>query len=161
MIKLWWMFFIIIFSGTVKSEVKFPEEKNLITNFDNLGLVKKNEWRKGSAPDGEPVKTFRNMSDIYSLSDGMASAVSITKGDNHKQEYQHSENVCRNLAYGVLGKKDRYIADAVSNIIMGAARMENRIYSEKIDDFSFQVQFTAFDERPTLLCRMSDVVFWD
>ncbi|MCK1091571.1 hypothetical protein [Serratia marcescens] len=152
---------LILLSPISMADTALPSPQELINNFDRVGVAKKESWKKGTSPDGVPVLTSRSVGDIYSINKDFASSLSITKGEHHKAEFSHSKNVCVNLAYGVIGSKNKSIEEQVINIVAGAARAKDREFADSIDDFWFESQLTFIGNNPVLACKISVMSTWD
>lgn len=161
MTKRLFIFSLMLLSPISIADTALPSPQELISSFDKVGVAKKDSWKKGTSPDGTPVLTSRNVSDIYSINKDFASSLSITKGERNKEEFSHSENVCVNLAYGVVGKKDKKVEARVQDIVAGAARLKDREFADSIDDFWFESQFTFIGNNPALACKISVISKWD
>ncbi|ENE4800813.1 hypothetical protein ABNJ21_000336 [Klebsiella michiganensis] len=93
--KLWGLFFTVLVSNSCIADDAMPSSTTLLKNFDKLGIVEKGKWKNGESPDGIKTLIFRDVGDIYSLNPDFASSVSLTKGEKNKEEFLHSEEVCK------------------------------------------------------------------
>lgn len=159
--KLWGLFFTVLVSNSCIADDAMPSSTTLLKNFDKLGIVEKGKWKNGESPDGIKTLIFRDVGDIYSLNPDFASSVSLTKGEKNKEEFLHSEEVCKNLVYGVVGEKNQAIGDVVTNIVYGAARKKTRSDSDSVKDYWIEAEFIHIGETPGLACKVSKVVKWD
>lgn len=161
MSKFWGLLFTVLVSNACIADTSMPSSATLLKNFDRLGIVEKGKWKNGESPDGIKTLIFRDIGDIYSLNPDFASSVSLTKGERNKEEFLHSEEVCKNLVYGVVGEKNQVISNAVTNIVYGAARKKTRSDSDSVKGYWIEAEFIYIGETPGLACKVSKVVKWD
>lgn len=161
MSKFWGLLLTVLVSNTCIADTSMPSSATLLKNFDRMGVVEKGKWKNGESPDGVKILTFRDVGDIYSLNPDFASSVSLTKGEKNKDEFLHSEEVCKNLVYGVTGEKNQVISDTVTNIVYGAARSRDRSDSDSVKDYWIEAEFIHIGETPGLACKVSKLVKWD
>ena len=160
--KIAWGFIIFaIMSSLSFADTTMPSKETLLSNFDKLGIAAKSKWTNGMSPDGVKLLSYRVNGDIYSLNPDFISSFSIGKGDKNKAEFLHSEEVCQNLVYAVMGEKNNDIGSLVSNIIYGAARSVNKEAAAEIKDFWIEASFISIKEHPTLACKVSKMSTWD
>lgn len=159
--KIWGLIIFALVSNTSLADTAMPSSKELLKNFDKLGIADKGKWKNGESPDGVKLLSYRVDGDIYSLNPEFASSISINSGKKNKDEFLHSEGICKNLVFGVVGEKSKDIDNAVSDIVYGAAKSAERTTGEAIKDFWVEASFISIDKYPALACKVSKLVTWD
>ncbi|EGP0948985.1 hypothetical protein ITQ64_001398 [Salmonella enterica subsp. enterica serovar Java] len=159
--KIWALFIFSLVSNASLADTAMPSSKTLLNNFDKLGIADKGQWKNGKSPDGVRLLSYRIDGDIYSINPEFASSVSISSGTRNKEEFLHSESICKNLVFGVVGEKNNDIDNKVSDIVYGAAKSAERTTGESIKDFWVEASFISIGKYPALACKVSKIATWD
>lgn len=142
-------FVIWIASFFVKAEKKeFPSNEELLSQFERLGVLDRNEWKKGNIVNGIQVYTAKTkneiLNNVWSLGTKDVGVISLSNGDDLAMEGIAALGECYKVAKGVIGLDSKENFNAVAAIFReaSATRSEDGIYQSSgvIDGKNFDVR---------------------
>lgn len=141
-------FIVWVASFFVKAEKKeSPSNEVLLSQFEQVGVIDRNEWKKGNVVNGIQVYTAKTkneiLSNVWSLGTKDVGVISLSSGDDLAIEGIAALGECYKVAKGVIGMDSKENFNAVAAIFReaSATRSEGGAYQSSgiVDGRNFDV----------------------